>query len=66
MPRAMKVVASTSPNMPSVLSALQATTMTSPLSHCSTATWIIQLSPGWVSTVTAGPATCAPGQIGRI
>ena len=38
----------------------------SPFWHCSTATWIIQLSPGCASTVTAGPAICAPAQIGRM
>ena len=41
-------------------------TSTSPLRHCSTATWIIQLSPGCASTVTAGPPIEAPAQIGRI
>ena len=41
--------------MPSVLSAVQPTTRISPGLHCSTATWIIQLSPGCTSTVTAVP-----------
>src|SRR6185436_5344764 len=54
-PRARSAVASSSPNIPSVLSAVQPTTSTSPFWHCSTATWIIQLSPGCASTVTAGP-----------
>ena len=65
-PRATSAVASSSPNMPSVLSAVQPTTRMSPFWHCSTATWIIQLSPGCASTVTAGPAIEAPAQIGRI
>ncbi len=52
--------------MPSVLSAVQPTTSTSPFWHCSIATWIIQLSPGCASTVTAGPQIEAPDQIGRI
>ena len=65
-PRATSEVASSSPNMPSVLSEVQPTTSTSPFWHCSTATWIIQLSPGCASTVTAGPAICAPAQIGRM
>ena len=55
-PRAISEVASRSPNMPSVLSAVQPTTRMSPGWHCSTATWIIQLSPGCASTVTAVPA----------
>ena len=65
-PRAISEVASRSPNMPSVLSALSATTSMSPGWHCSTATCSIQLSPGWASTVTALPATAAPAQAGRI
>jgi 4-hydroxy-4-methyl-2-oxoglutarate aldolase len=59
--RAVSDVASSSPNMPSVLSVVQPTTRTSPFWHCSTATWIIQLSPGCASTVTALPAIAAPG-----
>ena len=46
--------------MPSVLSAEQPTTRMSPGWHCSTATWIIQLSPGCASTVTAVPAASPP------
>src|SRR6185369_17199309 len=65
-PRARSAVASNSPNIPSELSAVQPTTRTSPFWHCSTATWIIQLSPGCASTVTADPAICAPAQTGRI
>ena len=65
-PRAISEDASSSPNMPSVLSVVQPTTSTSPLRHCSTATWIIQLSPGCASTVTAGPPIAAPAQIGRM
>ena len=42
-----------------------ATTSTSPGRHCSTATWIIRLSPGQHSTVTAVPPIRAPGQAGR-
>ena len=52
--------------MPSVLSVVQPTTRMSPGRHCSTATWIIQLSPGCARTVTALPATAAPGPAGRM
>ena len=38
-----------------------ATTSTSPAWHCSTATWIIQLSPGGTLTVTAVPEIWVPG-----
>ena len=48
------VVAIGSPKKPSVLSAVQAATTTSPACSCSAATCIIQLSPGCSSTVTAG------------
>jgi hypothetical protein len=65
-PHTVTEVASRSPNMPSVLSEVHATSSTSPLRHCSIATCSIQLSPGWASTVTALPAICAPGQIGRM
>src|SRR4026207_2472978 len=37
----------------------------SPSRHCSTATWIIQLSHGATLTVTALPAIRAPAYIGR-
>ena len=47
--------------MPSSLSVVSATTTTSPGSIISAATWSIQLSPGWASTVTAEPQTVAPG-----
>ena len=60
-PRAWNDVASKSPNMPSSLSALSATTTTSPGLICSAATCSIQLSPGWASTVTALPQHAAPG-----
>ena len=52
--------------MPSVLSAVQATTSTSPGRHSSMATCTIQLSPGWDRMVTALPAARARGQIGRM
>jgi hypothetical protein len=41
-----------------------ATTSTSPRRHCSTATWIIQLSPGGTLTVSAVPAIREPAWIG--
>ena len=41
------------------------TTRTSPGRHCSIAAWIIRLSPGQFSTVTAEPAIRAPSWIGR-
>jgi hypothetical protein len=65
-PRALSEVASRSPNMPSVLSVVQATTSMSPGLHCSMATWSIQLSPGCASTVTAVPGDLRAGQTGRI
>src|SRR6476659_1618358 len=65
-PRAFSEVAKRSPNIPSVLSVVQATTSTSPARHCSAATWIIQLSPGCVNAVTTLPATRAPGHAGRM
>ena len=52
--------------MPSVLSAVQATTSTSPGRHSSMATCTIQLSPGWERMVTALPAACARGKMGRM
>src|SRR5262249_40071465 len=64
-PRALSEVASSSPTAPSELSLEQATTSTSPGWITSTATWIIQLSPGWQSAVTALPATRAPRHTGR-
>jgi hypothetical protein len=64
-PRAISDVASRSPNMPSVLSVVQPTTSMSPGWHCSTATWIIQLSPGCANTVTAVPDASAPLHTGR-
>src|SRR5215470_14010870 len=65
-PRALTEVASSSPKPPSVFSLEQATTRTSPGFSTSQATWIIQLSPGWHSTVTALPATLAPRHTGRM
>ena len=65
-PRALSDVASRSPNIPSVLSAVTATTRMSPGCNCSIATCSIQLSPGCASTVTAEPATTAPAKIGRM
>ncbi|MNR08703.1 hypothetical protein D3C85_1248710 [compost metagenome] len=46
-------------------SLVRATTSTSPGWIISTATWIIQLSPGCISAVTALPAMAAPDWIGR-
>src|SRR6476661_2187370 len=60
-PRAAKVVASSSPKYPYSEGDSGATINTSPGSHCSTATWIIQLSSGGRLTVTAVPQTRAPG-----
>ena len=45
-PRRWSAVANSSPNSPSVDGEFVATTRTSPGRHCSTATWIIRLSPG--------------------
>ena len=64
-PRCASAVANSSPNSPSVDGELVATTRTSPGRHCSTATWIIRLSPGQHSTVTAVPPIRAPGHAGR-
>jgi hypothetical protein len=47
--------------VPVVAREVGATTRMSPSWHCSTATWIIQLSPGGTLTVTAVPAIAAPG-----
>ena len=55
-PRAINDVAISSPNMPWVDGAVLATTSRSPAWHVSTAAWIMMLSPGWLSTVTADPA----------
>ena len=65
-PRARSEVASSSPKAPSVFSLEQATTRMSPFFTTSQATWIIQLSPGWQSAVTALPATRAPRHTGRM
>ncbi len=61
VPRRRSEVANNSPNMPSVEALLNPTTNRSPASINSTATWIIQLSPGGARAVTALPATRAPG-----
>jgi len=66
MLRALTEVARSSPNAPSLFSLEQATTSTSPGFSTSAATWIIQLSPGWQSAVTALPAIRAPRHTGRI
>ena len=65
-PSALSDVASSSPNPPSVFSLEQATTRISPFPSTSQATWIITLSPGWHSAVTALPATHAPRHTGRM
>src|SRR5215813_3130351 len=65
-PRALSEVARSSPNPPSLFSLEQATTRMSPFFSTSQATWIIQLSPGWQSAVTALPAACAPRHTGRM
>src|SRR5512133_3982504 len=54
-PRAASEVASSSPNIPSVHGEVVVTTSRSPPWHCSTAAWIMRLSPGQHSAVTAGP-----------
>ena len=59
-PRAISEVARRSPKYPSLEGAIVPTTSTSPACASSTATWIIQLSPGGTSTVTAEPAAAAP------
>src|SRR5262249_23156780 len=58
-PRACADTASSSPNIPSVDSAVVVTTSTSPAWHHSSAAWIIRLSPAWHDTVIALPATRA-------
>lgn len=65
-PRRWSAVANSSPNRPSVHGEVVVTTRTSPSPHCSTAAWIIRLSPGQLSTVTAVPATRTPCWTGRI
>ena len=64
-PRAASEVASSSPNIPSVHGEVVVTTRRSPARHCSTAAWIIRLSPGQHSAVTAVPPVRAPSWIGR-
>ena len=63
-PRAASAVASSSPKYPSSQRDVGATTRTSPSAHCSTATWIIQLSPGGTLTVTAVPEIRGPAYTG--
>ena len=58
-PRARDETASSSPNIPSVDSAVVVTTSTSPSRHSSSDAWIIRLSPAWHDTVIALPATLA-------
>ena len=65
-PRAMSELASNSPNIPCVDGAVFVTTRTSPAEQTSTAAWIIRLSPGWLDTVTAEPASRTPCWIGRM
>ena len=64
-PRAISDDASSSPNIPCVEGAVVVTTSTSPGQQTSTAAWIMMLSPGWLSTVTADPAILIPCWIGR-
>ncbi|AKJ15142.1 hypothetical protein ABB07_35305 [Streptomyces incarnatus] len=64
-PRRFSAVANSSPNIPSVDGEVVVTTRMSPAPHCSTAAWIIRLSPGQDSTVTAVPATRTPCWTGR-
>ena len=59
-PRCLSAVANSSPNIPSVDGEVVVTTRMSPSPHCSTAAWIIRLSPGQDSTVTAVPAMRVP------
>ena len=62
-PRARNDVASSSPKKPSSLSVgARRRRRRRRRWICSAATCIIQLSPGWSSTVTAGPQSCAPGR----
>ena len=64
-PRAASEVASSSPNIPSVDGEVVVTTSRSPARHCSAAAWIMRLSPGQHSTVTAVPPIRAPSWMGR-
>ena len=64
-PRAASEVASSSPNIPSVHGEAVVTTSRSPAWHCSTAAWIMRLSPGQHSAVTAVPPVRVPSWIGR-
>ena len=59
-PRCCSDVPSSSPNAPSVFGDVVVTTRMSPGRHCSTAAWIIRLSPGQHRTVTAVPPVRAP------
>ena len=59
-------VASSSPNAPSPFGDVVVMTMMSPGLACSTAAWIIRLSPGQHSTVSAVPAMRAPCWFGRM
>ena len=65
-PGDVMVVTTTSPNAPSVFGEVVVITMTSPGLACSTAAWIIRLSPDQHSTVSAVPAIRAPCWFGRI
>ena len=65
-PCAASEVASSSPKAPSLLGETVVTTMMSPGRACSTAAWIIRLSPGQQITVSAVPAMRAPCWLGRI
>jgi hypothetical protein len=62
-PRQQRNLASGSPKYRSSQGLVGATTSTSPAVHCSTATWIIQLSPGATSQVTAEPAISTGRQV---
>src|ERR1039458_3575873 len=64
-PRTASEVASSSPNIPSVDGDVVVTTSRSPAWHCSAAAWIIRLSPGQHSAVTAVPPTRLPSWMGR-
>lgn len=64
-PRWRSAVAKSSPKRPSRDGEVVVTTRTSPSRHCSTAAWIIRLSPGQHSAVTAVPPIRAPSWIGR-
>ncbi len=63
-PRCCSWVANSSPNEPSSDGETVVTTRMSPGCVCSIAAWIMRLSPGQHSTVTAEPATRAPCWIG--